>query len=75
MSPELRTEILISRVDNYMNVMRTTIFGLIAVAAAIHFGPGGYSAVRGHGGMCARVVVPGTLSTGDSVVPQDAGGH
>ena len=39
------------------------------------FGPGGYSAVRGHGGMCARVVVPGALGTGDSVVPQDAGGH
>ena len=44
MSPEIRTQILISRVDNYMNVMRTTIFGLLGVAAAIHFGPGGYSA-------------------------------
>lgn len=35
------------------------------------FGPGGYSAVRGHGGWCAEVVTPGPVATGDPVVPGD----
>lgn len=33
------------------------------------FGKGGYSAVRGHGGICARVIRPGRLSLGDRVIP------
>ena len=32
-------------------------------------GPGGYSAVRGHGGWYASVVVPGDIAVGDRVVP------
>lgn len=32
-------------------------------------GPGGYSAVRGHGGWCAEVIEPGRISVGDSVEP------
>ncbi|WP_147127293.1 MOSC domain-containing protein [Shimia ponticola] len=32
-------------------------------------GHGGYSAVRGHGGMCARVVEAGSVSVGDQVEP------
>jgi MOSC domain-containing protein YiiM len=31
-------------------------------------GPGGYNAVRGHGGWCAEVVTPGRIAVGDQVV-------
>ena len=44
MSPELRTKILISRVDNYTNVMRTTMFVMLGIGAALYFGAGDYSA-------------------------------
>lgn len=36
------------------------------------FGPGGYAAVRGHGGMTARVIAPGRVARGDPVLPVDA---
>ena len=32
-------------------------------------GPGGYSAVRHHGGWCAEVVEPGAVTRGDAAVP------
>jgi MOSC domain-containing protein YiiM len=34
------------------------------------FGPGGYNAVRGHGGWCAEVVSPGRIATGDPLAPR-----
>ena len=33
-------------------------------------GPGGYSAVRHHGGWCAEVVSPGPVALGDAVRPR-----
>lgn len=32
-------------------------------------GPGGYAALRGHGGWCAEVVQPGAIALGDRVYP------
>lgn len=44
MTPDIRKDLLIARIDNYTAIMRTTIFTMAAIAAMIEFGPGGYSA-------------------------------
>lgn len=36
-------------------------------------GQGGYNAMRGHGGWCARVLRAGSLVVGDALVPDPAG--
>ena len=37
------------------------------------FGPGGYNAVRGHGGICAEVTLSGQIALGDTVEPLSPG--
>jgi MOSC domain-containing protein YiiM len=32
-------------------------------------GPGGFNAMRGHGGLCARIVADGSFAVGDAVEP------
>lgn len=55
-------------------ILRLTVICAPCSRMAEVFGHGGYSAVRGHGGWCAEVVVPGTVNMGDAVRPVDMEG-
>jgi hypothetical protein len=44
MTPELRNNIVMCRIENYSSIMRTSIFALVGIAAIIEFGPDGFSA-------------------------------
>ncbi|MGI9394159.1 MAG: hypothetical protein ACR2OY_05890 [Boseongicola sp.] len=44
MTPENRTKLLVARTGNYNDIMRTTVFTLLGIAAVVHFGDGSYSA-------------------------------
>ncbi len=52
---------------------RLQITGICAPCSRMEeaFGPGGYSAVRGHGGWCADVVASGLVRVGDMVTVLD----
>ena len=44
MTPELRNNIVLCRIENYSSIMRTSIFAFVGIAAIIEFGPAGFSA-------------------------------
>ncbi|MCR8827671.1 MOSC domain-containing protein [Photobacterium sp. TY 1-4] len=48
-------------------VLRLTVICAPCSRMEETFGPGGYNAVRGHGGWCAEVVTPGLVRLGDAV--------
>lgn len=41
MDPQLRSQISMNRLDHYYDIMRTSIFAYVAIAAIIGFGPEG----------------------------------
>ncbi|NNE86583.1 MAG: hypothetical protein HKN27_00780 [Silicimonas sp.] len=43
MSPELRQTIVHARTREYSNIMRTTVFAFIGIAAVLHLGPDTFS--------------------------------
>ena len=73
----LRRNIVVSGINLLaLNGAQFTIGGaLLEVTGACHpcsrmeetFGPGGYNAVRGHGGITARVISAGVIRVGDAV--------
>lgn len=44
MTPDQRNHLSMNRAQHYYDVMRTTIFSYVGLAAIIEFGPDGYSA-------------------------------
>jgi MOSC domain-containing protein YiiM len=75
----VRRNLLVSGIN--LNALRGTRLALGAAVVEITgpcapcsrmeaaLGPGGYNAMRGHGGWCAEVVQPGRVAVGDRVAP------
>lgn len=71
----LRRNVVVSRInlgalrgrDVRIGAARLTIVGPCAPCSRMEaaLGPGGYNAMRGHGGWCAEVRVPGLVALGD----------
>lgn len=53
----------------YIGKVVLKVSGLCAPCSRMeeYLGPGGYSAVRGHGGITAEIVTPGTIKIGDQI--------
>jgi MOSC domain-containing protein YiiM len=79
-APELlRRNLLVSGIN--LNALRGVRLALGAAVVEITgpcapcsrmeaaLGPGGYNAMRGHGGWCAEVLQPGRIALGDRVAP------
>lgn len=79
LASELRRNLVISGINlaalknRHLRIGQVTLelTGICAPCSRMEevFGAGGYSAVRGHGGWCARVVQGGVLRLGDTVLP------
>ncbi len=77
---ELRRNIVISRLNlNAFRGRRLKVgSAVLELTVPAHpcsrmehvLGTGGYTAMRGHGGMCAAVITPGCVALGDQVTPE-----
>lgn len=75
--PLLRRNLVVSRINLLALMHQRFTIGSVMLETTGHchpcsrmeatFGPGGYNAIRGHGGITARVLTPGVIHMGDPV--------
>jgi MOSC domain-containing protein YiiM len=73
----LRRNIVMAGINPHALKAQTLLIGsaMISITGECHpcsrmeeiLGPGGYNAIRGHGGVTARVIAGGTIQIGDSI--------